>query len=516
MLYRSSKFPGIKIIILLIFSALFFPGCGFIQEGFIQEDRPQSPKYVFLFIGDGMGLSQITAAEIYLYSLKNQDAGRENLSFSGFPVLGMTATFSSNSYLTDSAASGTAIASGYKTKNGKINISGDETRSFIPLSEAAQSAGRKIGILSCVSLDHATPACYFARTPHRSRYYHISLQMAESGFDFFGGGGLKQPAGRDGGHPDARCYAREKGYSIIGTKEEFQRLKPGTGKVWAINQNLTRHSALPYEIDRPPEDLTLADFTRKAISMLDNPSGFFIMVEGGKIDWACHDNDAAAAIHEMLAFSSAVEEAVDFYHEHRNETLIVVASDHETGGMLLGSGRVPAGLKLNLLSYQKMSLDLFNQQIVKPYLDAAPEETRRLDDLWPDIQKTFGFSRSGGHEQEALRQKAEQRDPVAQDKLKLVLSPEEWKELEAALSEPGGYSLAFAAVKILNDKAGISWGSGGHTALPVPVFALGAGSEIFQGSYDNTDIAKKLFGIMGLPFPQPVPLKEIEAETSSQ
>jgi len=101
--------------------------------------------------------------------------------------------------------------------------------------------------------------------------------------------------------------------------------------------NSASGSALQYEIDRSPSDVTLADITRKAIDVVDNPNGFFIMVEGGKIDWAAHDNDAATVIHDVLAFARAVDVAIDFYSKHPNETLIVVTADHETGGLSIGN-----------------------------------------------------------------------------------------------------------------------------------------------------------------------------------
>ena len=179
---RLNNLIRMKIIILFVVITLFFLACGPAQ------DEPSvHPKYVFLFIGDGMGQSQITAAEIYTHALEkeNRDIGFNRLNFSDFPVLGQITTYSSNSYFTDSAASGTALASGYKTKNGKININEDDTLSYVPVAKAAQSAGRKVGIITSVSLDHATPASFYAHVSHRGQYSDISLQMAKSRFDLF-------------------------------------------------------------------------------------------------------------------------------------------------------------------------------------------------------------------------------------------------------------------------------------------------------------------------------------------
>ncbi len=500
---QTNNLIWVKIIIIFVVISLFFLACGPVQDG-----ADVHPKYVFLFIGDGMGQSQITATEIYTHAIKDQDIGFKKLSFSDFPVLGQITTYSSNSYFTDSAASGTALASGYKTKNGKININEDETLSYITVAEAAQSAGRKIGILSSVSLDHATPAAFFAQVPFRWRYYDISLEMTESGFNFFGGGGLKYPMGMRGQDRDAREIAREQGYTFVDTKAGFNGLQPGSSKVWAFNEILTRKSALPFEIDRPADSLTLADFTRKAIAVLDSPGGFFIMVEGGKIDWACHDNDAASAILEVKAFSDAVQEAVNFYNQHPDDTLIVVTADHETGGMMLGSEKASHRLHLELLAHQNMSLDQFNYQVIKPYLALTDDRDRKLKDLYPEIKDKFGLLRLDKTLEDELRQKAEKGDLNAQEKLLLSLNSMEWRELEAALVDPRTSALGFTIVRILNEKAGISWGSYSHSASPVPVFALGGGAEKFEGSYDNTNIAEKLFTILGLSQPQPNPLTE--------
>jgi alkaline phosphatase len=498
---HANKVIWAKTIILAVILALFFLGCG-------PSPQNQSvvPKYVFLFIGDGMGQPQITASEIYAHSLDHESIGFENLSFSEFPSFGRITTYSTNSYFTDSAASGTATASGHKTKNGRINISEDGSLSFSPITEAAQAAGRRVGILSSVSLDHATPASFFAKAPFRWHYYDISLQMAQSGFEFLGGGGLKFPTGMRGQQKDAREYAREQGYTFVDTNEGFRSLEAGAGNTWAFNQTLTRKSALPYAIDRRGDSLTLADFTRKAIQLLENEDGFFIMAEGGKIDWACHDNDAASTIHEVLAFADAVQEAVDFYGRHPGETLIVVTADHETGGMVLGSEKAAAGLRLNILSHQDMSLDQFNYQVIKPYLALTDDENRKLGDLYPEIREHFGLVRLDDTERDLLRKQAGEGDRDAQEKLLLSLSLSEWKELETALVDSRTSALGFAIVEILNGKAGISWGSYGHSASPVPVFALGAGAERFQGTYDNTAVAKKLFDIMGLSQPKPVPI----------
>jgi alkaline phosphatase len=299
------------------------------------QDPGGKAKYVFLFIGDGMAMPQVHAAEIFKSVSAKAGVTISHLSFTKFPASGLTTTYDASSFITDSASAMTAMMTGHKTRSGVINMDTGKGEKYKTLAEYAKEGGFRVGVVSTVSLDHATPAATYAKVASRGETYSIDVQLAGSNFDYFGGGGLTQKGRKEGDH-DAFDLARSHGYTVVNGKEAFEVLKPGVGKVLATNAVLQDESAMPYDMDRKADDLSLADYTRKGIELLDNPQGFFMMVEGGKIDWACHANDAAAAIKDTLALDEAVGQAMEFADAHPQDTLIVVTGDHETGGMTIG------------------------------------------------------------------------------------------------------------------------------------------------------------------------------------
>jgi alkaline phosphatase len=449
-------------------------------------------KYVFLFIGDGMAMSQISSAEVFATARSSKDINITRLGFTRFPVAGLTTTYDAGTFITDSASAVTAIATGNKTLSGVINMDPGKTKSYKTIAEYAHEAGMKVGIVSTVTLDHATPAGFFAKVPSRSNYYDIAVQMTQSGFEYFGGGGLLQPRGKNGDEADAIQLARNAGYTYVNSKAAFNALKSGADKVIAINAVLQDSGSMPYELDRGMEDLSLADYTRKGIELLsDNPAGFFMMVEGGKIDWACHANDAGAAINDVIAFDNAIKAAVEFAQTHPQETLIVVTGDHETGGMTIGFAGTQYETFFDKVALQKKSFIAFNAEVLSPYKQNTPKEQAKLDDLLPSIKDAFGldyntisdfqkqqlefaFQRSMGDEIER---------PVAEDQYLLY----------------GGYEpLTVKITQLMNQTAGIGWTSYAHTGVPVSTFASGAHQELFGGYYDNTDIFRKLASAMNL------------------
>ena len=273
------------------------------QEGI--KKREQTAKYVFLFIGDGLGIPQRVAAEQY--------SGRE-LVMNTLPAQGVTTTQANDRFITGSAAAATAIASGKKTNIGFIGMDAN-LKPMKTLAEMAKEQGKRVGIISTVSIDHATPAAFYAHVPSRKMYHEIDHALAESGFDFFGGGGLLDPSGKKSKAPlgDAIAKAKTNGYTFIDTREEFESLGKNAGKVVVENQWLQDDQAMPYSMDMTRADITLPELTAKATELLDNSNGFFLMVEGGKIDWACHANDGMASIKNTLSFDESIQVALDFY-----------------------------------------------------------------------------------------------------------------------------------------------------------------------------------------------------------
>lgn len=253
-----------------------------------------------------------------------------------FPIAGSAQTYDSTSFAPDSAGAATSIATGHKTWSENIHVSEDFSQKYETIAEQLKAQKNyKIGILSSVNLNHATPAAFYAHQTSRNSYYEIGEELIASNFDYFAGGGLLKPTGADQDIENLYDLAADAGYKIIKTQTEAEKLTAADGKTIVIDEHLADSDAMAYELDRPEDQWSLADYVEKGIEVLDNDSGFFMMVEGGKIDWACHANDAASTIADTIALDDAVGKAVDFYNEHPEETLILVTGDHETGGLTI-------------------------------------------------------------------------------------------------------------------------------------------------------------------------------------
>ncbi len=268
----------------------------------------------------------------------------------------------------------------------------------------------------------------------------------------------------------------------------------------AIDENLADSDSMAYAMDLQDGQWELADYVEKGIEILDNDNGFFMMVEGGKIDWACHANDAAASINDTLALDKAVQVAYKFYQENPAETLILVTGDHETGGLTIGFAGTNYDTYIKNLENQKISFAKFDSDYVKRY----KENKTPFSQVLVDIKNNFGLMTADDV--------ADATDDT------LVLTEYELEKLETAYERTlevgtssqskmtqqeyvlyGTYEpLSVTITHILNNKSGIAFTSYSHTGLPVPVFAIGNGSSLFEGYYDNTDIFKKLSTLTGI------------------
>ena len=470
---------------LIVLFSIVFMACG-----------KSEAKYVFLFIGDGMGPVQVNAAERYLASMEGQ-SGIVPLNLNLAKSTGTVTTYSKNHYITDSGAAVTAIATGNKTNNSTLSMDAEHRYPLKTIAESAKEKGMKIGIISTVDIDHATPAGFYAHQPSRGNYFEIAKELANSGFDYFGGGGLRyvtDPQRIDSIH--VLDLVKEKGFIYINNQTAFNFLEPGAGRVLFIHPEVGNDHAMPYSIDADDASITLAQITKKAIDMLYNPDGFFVMVEGGKIDWACHSNDAATTIHDVLAFDDAVKVALDFYTEHKENTLILVTADHECGGMTLGTSGGDNDLNLSKLQWQSASFPLLTEEFKR--LRNAKMESMELDSLILDPTWAFDFI----YENVGLGDESKG----------LALNAYEKQELEVAYKKsfysinrdiPSEYILygshdpfMIAASHMLSRKVGIGWATFSHTAIPVPVRAFGVGAENFSGFYDNTGIYERLYNLI--------------------
>ncbi|MDO5554652.1 MAG: alkaline phosphatase [Planctomycetia bacterium] len=454
-------------------------------------------KYVFLFIGDGFSIPQRMMVEEFC-----KKTGQPPLYLNSLPNHALTTTSSANSFITDSAASGTAIACGEKTNNGQLGVDAAGTGRLTSIAEVARDAGRKVGIVTSVTLNHATPAAFYAHNTSRGAGYEIGLDLLQSNFDYFAGGGLDDQ--NDAKHPkfEGPLYelAAQKGYTVVHNPDDVLALTPDRGKVIACLEK----GALPYAIDHQG-GLTLADYTRKGIELLDNPNGFFMMVEGGKIDWMCHANDAATVLWETIAFDAAIQVARDFFNDHADETLIVVTGDHETGGLTLGFAGTGYQSFIETLSCQKCSLDSFRSLLDNLSKEKGDDLT--FQDVQPLITENFGllFPPEDEVDDDAdddadKKDKSEKEDKDDEDEKeqdRMMLNKSELKRITEAYKKSyegsrSSKALVLAVLNTFNNKASLGWTSSAHTALPVDTSAVGCEAEHFNGMIDNTDIAKLL------------------------
>lgn len=439
----------------------------------------QQAKYVFYFIGDGMGVNQVQGTELFQGEMKGEIA-IEPLCFTQFPVSTVATTFSATNGVTDSAAAGTALATGNKTKNGAIGVLKDLETPVNSVAVWAKNSGRKVGVATSVSVDHATPAAFYAHEAGRGSYYNIGADLYAAGFDFYAGSDFMEPDNKeDKSAKNLYKMADEYGYSIARGYNDYTKKSAKADKMILFQSEEASskdRSAIPYAIDRTEKDLTLEEITRSAIDFLskDLSKGFFLMVEGGKIDWACHSNDAATAFREVQDLDKAIRQAYEFYKQHPDETLIVVTADHETGGIVLGTGEYRLNLKA--LDNQKMSESGFTKvlnTLRKKYKNNVPWESVKTA-----LKENFGF-----WDEIKLSEEQEKR---------LVNVYENTLKGQNAKMEKSEYArdeaLAAEAKRIVSEIALIGWTSGGHSAGYVPVFAIGAGAENFSGRLDNTQI----------------------------
>ena len=474
------------------------------------KQAAKAPKYVFLFIGDGMSYPQFQAASDYLGALDAPDYvkalpsidyekregelnGPKSLNFMNFDVAGSAVTYDSCSFAPDSASTATSIATGYKTYSGMINVDITGSTPYETIAEKLHSQkGWKVGIVSSVNLNHATPAAFYAHQASRNNYYEIGEELVNSGFEYFAGGGLKKVTGPDKDKTSLYDLAADAGYKVTYTQADAEAVTAADGKVILIDEHLADSDAMDYEMDRQDGEWALADYVKKGIDVLDNDTGFFMMCEGGKIDWACHANDAGATVNDTLALADAVQVAIDFAKQHADETLILVTGDHETGGLTIGFAGTDYDTYLDSLASQNISYAQFDEQYVEKY----KENHTSFEDAMKDVEKLFGLKLSGDENDRLVLTDYEmQRLRTAYEFAMTDPDVDEYTQEQYVLY--GTYNpFSVTVTHILNNKAGVDFTSYSHTGLPVAVFANGAGEDAFNGYYDNTEIYQKMASLL--------------------
>lgn len=402
---KRIKFVRNLLGFLLLLSSFGLFAQGVDEQYALNDNRPATfsarPKYVFVFVGDGMSYPQVQSAADYLGKDANgivdkvkassnpADSPKPGtLSFLSFPVAGSAQTYDATSFAPDSASTATSIFTGHKTHSSSINVD----------------------------------------------------------------------------------ITKRSGYTVCFTQKDASALKEGD-KAIVIAETLADAGAFSYEEDRKADEWVLSDYVKKGIEVLDNPGGFFMMVEGGKIDWACHANDARSTIADTIALSDAVAEAVKFQQEHPSDTLILVTADHETGGLTIGYAGTDYNLFFRTLDNQTISYAKFDSDYVSRY----KKDKTSFEDVMADVEKLFGLKKPGN---------------AGSDKDGgLVLTDYEYGRIRTAYEKTmsgnknrtqeayelyGTYEpLTVTLTHVLNHKSGIGFTSYSHTGLPVPVLADG-------------------------------------------
>ena len=438
------------------------------------------PKYVFLFIGDGMSTPQRMVAEEFASRI-----GYGELAMNRLPYLASTRTKSANSIITDSAAAATAIACGMKTGNAMLGVSKDGER-LDSVAEVAKKRGMKVGIVTTTTIVHATPAAFYAHQRNRSDLYRIGLELVESGFEYFAGGGF---GGKENNRKDemyrGNLYdvARQAGYAVATNISGWAAFGKG-GKCLATFSD----SHLGFAIDRNPAIPTLAALVEKGIEVIDNPNGFFMMCEGGTLDFAGHANDAATNLREVLALDEAVKVALAFSERHPDDTLIVTTGDHETGGMSMGFVGTGGKFYVERLAGQNISTEMFSNMIKAMFKENIDLPFSAVKPL---VEEKFGLVFDG-----------DEKNPMK-------VTAAELKQLMAAFEKDRGfvkshlidtkahdvrrrYVFASTVRGVLASHSGVGWSSGSHTALPTMTTAKGAGADVLVGMAENSDIGERL------------------------
>ena len=434
----------------------------------------QSPKYIFYYIGDGMGMGPIVAAQNYNRLILKND---KPLTMMQMPVVGWALTYSASSDITDSAAAGTALATGSKTKNYMLGMNAD-TVAVTSIAKILHDSGYGVAIATSVAPDDATPGAFFAHVPNRSMTYQIGCDMAASGYEFVAGAGLRGTE-TDGKPNDLLDRFAAEGVQIVRGPEGAASIT--AARALLLNNEGSSRSNIGYTIDSIQGTLTLPLIASTALKQLErtSPDKFFMMIEGGNIDHALHGNDAGASIKEIINFDEALKVAYDFYLAHPDETLIVVTADHDTGGMaIVRSGGI------GNIDYQKVSKEEFSN------FCKAMLKTRNIftwDDMKAYMSENLGFFT---------------HIPVSEaDETKLKKLFDDTFELRNTADQKTLYAnfnaFAVEVFNMFNNAVGVTFCTTSHAGNAVPVFAVGVGADLFKGFNNNTDLPTAILKAVG-------------------
>ncbi len=434
------------------------------------------PKYVFMFLADGGGMSHLEIARQYRKHIHNEGMVIVDKIIKGGSV-GVMTTHAANSLSTDSAAAATAMAGGCKANIGALGMCADGTVAVSSM-ELARRRGMKLGLITNSTVYDASPAAFVCHVAHRKDYAAIVNRYLDMAPDVILGGGREQflPKGQAGGGRDDDidmiAAFEKKNYRHVGNKEDLARVTKG--KVLGLFSRFD----MSMELDRDKQtEPSVYDMTGAAIRLLHNqsPRGFFAFIESENIDTASHLTDIASVIHDYREFDRAVGLAYEFYRKYPRETLIVVASDHETGGLGFTEAlkdlssttfsNKAAGSVADLKKIESIGISLQKASQMLGRSPTAEAVDKLMRDYFP------GFNLAPEYKEAILK-----RQPISRT---ISLDP-----------------TANALGMMIANHTQVYWQSSTHTNQPVLVAALGVGAERFKGYYDNADFGKKLKAVI--------------------
>lgn len=439
-------------------------------------------KYIFYFIGDGMGMGHVNTTQTYVRDVLHGSP----LLMTTFPVASQVMTFSANSPITDSAAGGTALSTGFKTKNNMVGMNPD-TVPIYSISRDFLNAGFAVGVASSVYGDDATPSAFYAHSAKRGDRYVVARQALGSGISFLGAPVFKGMTDDKGKPTSWISDMQADGYSIAEGYEAYTRLGADATKVLMLAEN-PQGMQVGYTIDSIPGAMTVQELTQACLDRMQKvrgDNGFFMMVEDGNIDWGAHANDGGTVIKEVLNFQNAIDIAYRFYLEHPEETLIVITADHDTGGMALGRKDNPKSPRLSLADYQKISKDRFSDMWRERL---AKGENVTWEEMKAFLNENLGFW--------GVTDITEEEEAALKKDFNATFISRDGKDEKTLYNDFSSFSVR--VYDIFNRKLGIGFTSPSHTANFVPLYALGEGSALFTGCLDNTEVPALILKAAGL------------------
>ena len=436
----------------------------------------KTPKYIFYFIGDGMGLGHIMATQNYNRYVINENT---QLTMTSFPVASVAMTYSYSSPVTDSAAAGTALSTGFKTRNGMLGMNPDSV-AVTSIAKYLNDKGYGVGIVTSVAIDDATPGAFYAHVPSRSHFDNIAANLASSNYNFFAGASLRGKKGA------VETVIESGGYKIYHGMDAYNASEK-SGKTLILNPKEIDSSNIGYTIDSIKGALNLPDLTKAAIEHLekDSPKKFFLMVEGGNIDWAAHANDPGAVIKEIINFDQAIKLAYEFYLAHKDETLIVVTADHDTGGMALQQNNKAL---YEYIDCQRMSKQVFMDECTQMLKSNKVPTWEEMKQFIKDNTGLFGKIPVNENESAKLESAFTE-----------VFVNHDTKEYKTLYDSFNGFVVK--VFNLLNKKDKIGWITGSHTGNFVPVYSVGVGSDMFKTLNNNIEIPRKIATLTGVTMP---------------